>query len=121
MIFIARWIAWTKGYSAGETIPDNVNFDFSEAVIPSVRPRRAPLLISILPDRPVPPSALGTAALRVSRPGPEGILGHGAGASLRLQQKPGIPHMPGNLIASSANARVPARLRNVDVVRKPIG
>ena len=29
VIFIARWIAWTKGYSAGETIPDNVNFDFS--------------------------------------------------------------------------------------------
>jgi hypothetical protein len=29
VIVIARWIAWTKGYSAGETIPDNVNFDFS--------------------------------------------------------------------------------------------
>jgi hypothetical protein len=29
VIFIARWIAWTKGYSAGESIPDNLNFDFS--------------------------------------------------------------------------------------------
>jgi len=29
VIVIARWIAWTKGYSAGESIPDNVNFDFS--------------------------------------------------------------------------------------------
>jgi hypothetical protein len=29
VIFIARWIAWTKGYSAGESIPDNINFDFS--------------------------------------------------------------------------------------------
>src|SRR5262249_12598308 len=29
VIVIARWIAWTKGYGAGATIPDNVNFDFS--------------------------------------------------------------------------------------------
>jgi hypothetical protein len=27
VIFIARWIAWTKGYNFA--IPDDVNFDFS--------------------------------------------------------------------------------------------
>jgi hypothetical protein len=27
VLFIARWIAWTKGYNYA--IPDNVNFDFS--------------------------------------------------------------------------------------------
>ena len=29
VIVIARWIAWTKGYGAGQSIPDNLNFDFS--------------------------------------------------------------------------------------------
>jgi len=29
VIAIARWIAWTKGYGAGASIPDNLNFDFS--------------------------------------------------------------------------------------------
>jgi hypothetical protein len=29
VIVIARWIAWTKGYAAGESIPADLNFDFS--------------------------------------------------------------------------------------------